>query len=148
MLIRPARRPPVEISERLRSAGVAALNLGDPKSGVTDQVVDLTIQVAAAGESPPRRIETALPTLYAWIRRPPMLDEDQPAPRLQHAPDLTERTARVGNGTQRPRRYRRVGRRIVKRDALSRCGEEFDLTACDHPPPGHELSDLERHIQC
>ena len=60
----------------------------DPEPTAGNQLVYPAIEMAAAGEAGPQRIETVLPSRNTRLRRAPVLDEDQRAAGLQHPAHL------------------------------------------------------------
>jgi hypothetical protein len=82
-----------------------------------------------AGAPDPVILRANLPADHARIRRPSVLDEDQPAVSAQHPPDLPKRAGRVGDAAQRPGRHHGIDRLARERDALGRSLKEFDREA-------------------
>jgi len=63
--------------------------------GVSDQGIDLPIQVAATSQPMPQRVQPVLPRLHVAVRREAMLDEDEVTIRLQHTPHFLEAVSRA-----------------------------------------------------
>src|SRR5206468_1839194 len=74
----------------------------DLESSVGDEIVDAAIEVAAASDALPHRIEPVLPPRDGDVRRVPMFDKEQTASRPQHAADFLHGASRVRDGTRRP----------------------------------------------
>src|SRR4030095_8946566 len=133
--------PLVGIRHRTRSWKVIRLQLGDLKSCRRNELIDLAIEVAAASYSFPHRREPVLPSHDTWIGRSAVLDEKEPAPRLENPLHLFKRFRRIRNRAQRPRSHNGVDALIGKRQWIfRRLRQEFHLGAsCRLLPPCHLL---------
>src|SRR5688572_11779024 len=74
--------------ERARTGHVLAAQIVDGKAGVAYQVVDLPIQMTAAGPRAPERCQPILPFPDVWIGGKAVLNKNQGASGSQHAPHL------------------------------------------------------------
>jgi hypothetical protein len=69
---------------------ISSFDAADLESSASEEVVDAAIEVAAAGDALPHRIEPVLPPRDGDVRRVPMLDEEQTASKPQHAADFPQ----------------------------------------------------------
>jgi hypothetical protein len=80
---------------------VIGAKLGDSKSPRFDQIVDLSVQVAAASEVAPNRSQKFLPANDAWVWRPTTLGKYEFSFRLENAAQLTSRGGGIADRAQR-----------------------------------------------
>src|SRR5579883_1018443 len=108
------------VKVRVRSgAGDSGVIEGlNPKSAAADQIVHLSIEMAAAGETRPQRIEPVLPARDTRLGRAPVLDEKQRTARSQHTSHLGERPGRIWNCAQGPSRDDGINAPAVERHRL------------------------------
>src|SRR5918995_2204784 len=85
----------VHESKRAWTGHVLRAQIHNREPRVAHEIVHLAIQMTAPGERTPERRETILPFPDTSIRREPMLDKNERAVRLQHAPHLAERGCRI-----------------------------------------------------
>src|SRR5205823_2040227 len=102
----------IRVGHGAGSGKIGSLQLADPKPGISDECVDLAIQVATAPDLFPDWCEPVLPEGHAGIGSMTMFDKDKPAIVSQDAFDLLESLCRVRYGTQRPRDDGRIDARV------------------------------------
>jgi hypothetical protein len=100
----------------------------DAESGRFDQRPDRPIEVAAASDPFPERGQPVLPSAYAGLRRPTVLDEQQLAARLENAPHLVQCLPCSGYRAQGPGRQDGVDASVVERYRFGRAVDEVHLT--------------------
>ena len=86
------------IKERERARGkilVGGTQAIQAKAGVLDQIVYLSVQMAAASDLFPQRRYPVLPARDGFIRRAPVLGKQQFAIRFENAPHFTESRAGI-----------------------------------------------------
>src|SRR5919106_4128850 len=81
----------VHESKRARAGRVFCAQIRNREPRAAHEIVHLAIQMTAPGKRAPERRETILPFPDAGVGREPVLDKNEYAIRLQHAPHLAER---------------------------------------------------------
>lgn len=73
--------------------------LPQSEAGGADEIVGLTVEVTAAGDTSPQGSQPVLPALDGGFGRQPVFGEKKLAARRQNATDLLKRAERFGNRT-------------------------------------------------
>src|SRR6185295_5892636 len=106
---------------RLREAGeVPRLHPLDPEAAVFDEGRNVPGDVTPFEEPVGDRLRPPLPAAYPRIGRPPVLEEDERAPWLQHAGDASNRLPDARNRAQREGADDGVDAAVIQGDALPR----------------------------
>src|SRR5262249_42556294 len=95
-VVKRLRQPFVEKRERFGSLEIPSVELADMEPGVSDQGIDLPIQVAATSQPMPQRVQPVLPRLHVAVRREAMLDEDDNWLRVLDTAESSQVDQRVG----------------------------------------------------
>src|SRR5438132_6192734 len=97
------RTADVHEAEHARKARVTLSQVVESETGIANEVVDLPMEMAAASERAPHRVEPTLPGRDSIVRSAAVLREQQPSRRLQHPSNLRQRLRGVGDAAERPR---------------------------------------------
>jgi hypothetical protein len=102
-----------------RSGQAHILQVFDSKPAFADQIVDLAVEVTAAGEARPQGIQPILPACDTRLGRASMLDKEQSTSWSQHAAHIGKRTCGIRHRAQRPGRNDGVDAPAIQRDRFS-----------------------------
>src|SRR5262249_9210756 len=121
---------------------VASFNARNVEPSPTDEIVDTTIEVAAAGEALPHWIEAVLPPRDRGVWCVTVFDEEQTPARPQHATDLAQGSPRFRNGAPGPGHAPVGDARLGKRNGSRGGGDEFERNASRSDSGSRELPEL------
>ena len=107
----------IQIAEGPRTVSVPHLQLIDDQTGTRDQVVDRSLDVAAAGDPAVQRMQPALPSAYGLTWRAPVLEEVQDAIGLENPMHFLKGSSHLGNGAERIGAEHAIDRLVGEREA-------------------------------
>ena len=94
------RTSPVIVVQGPHAGNVHALLVEDAEAGTPKKRGNVSVEIAAARDRPPRRIDSVLPARHVGIRGKAMLAEEQPPTRSKDALHRSERDQCIGNRAQ------------------------------------------------
>src|SRR5260221_14692217 len=80
----------IHVGHCARAWRVFLVQFREIEAGLTDKVIHLAVQMAAARHATPGRGEPVLPAFDARLRRKPVLDKAEIAVWFEHPPHLTQ----------------------------------------------------------
>jgi hypothetical protein len=133
----------VQVGHWLRTARVFTVEGQQAETGLLDQRIDRTVQMATGGDPGPHGSEPILPPADAGIRSAPMLDEDEAAAGLDHSPQLAQSRADVGDATERPGGEHCVDAPVRNRQLFGRAREVPDGEGLAAEPASADVPELD-----